>query len=436
MMMQLPRSLVLFNYDWDAAGFGALAGRFPYDTAGFDLFSFPSNVRLAGFDLERFVARLAAAARRRGWRAVTSNHEQFGALAAAMLAERMGWPGTSVEAVLKCQHKLHARQILATVCPEASVAFSPLHAQYGGPVPVGLSYPLFVKPVKAAFSVLARRIASHADLHAHTRFGPWELWVIRHLVEPFEKVLRARLPETPSSHSMMIEEPVHAHQYNLDGYVWNGEVRALGVVDAVMYPGTHAFMRFELPGTLPDTVRARALDVARRFLAAVGFTHGMFNMEFFHDAATDRLTVIEFNPRLASQFSDLYQRVAGIELHAMALGLAHGRDPASMPAGAASPPPAMPSRAQKARLKARFPDALLFDFPKTASQIARDFKWLGSYRHGILHLGGRDPGDLRARCEEASRILGWTAPYSDLQYQPADPLPARIPILTRLRETS
>jgi hypothetical protein len=35
-------------------------------------------------------------------------------------------------------------------------------------------------------------------------------------------------------------------------------------------------------------VQARALDVAQRFLAAVGFTHGLFNMEFFHDAASDR----------------------------------------------------------------------------------------------------------------------------------------------------
>ena len=43
---------------------------------------------------------------------------------------------------------------------------------------------------------------------------------------------------------------------------------------------------------------------------------------------------------------------------------------------------------------------MLFSFPKTPGQIARDFKWLGSYRYGILHLGGRDVHDLRARCAE------------------------------------
>ena len=89
------RTLVLFNYDWDESGFALWKDRFRFDTDGFDLFSFPSNARLAWFDMQRFVDDLARKAQREGWQAVVSNHEQFGALAAALLAERMGWPGTS-----------------------------------------------------------------------------------------------------------------------------------------------------------------------------------------------------------------------------------------------------------------------------------------------------------------------------------------------------
>ena len=59
-----------------------------------------------------------------------------------------------------------------------------------------------------------------------------------------------------------------------------------------------------------------------------------------------------------------------------------------------------------------FPDALLFPYPKSAGSIARDFKWLGSYRYGITHLGGRDEADLQDRCERASALLGWAAPYA------------------------
>ncbi len=426
--MSSPRTLVLFNYDWDAAGFERWRHQFPVDAEGFDLFSFPSNARLAFFDLERFVRRLAARAPRRGWRAVTSNHEQFGALAAALLAERMGWPGTPVGAVLACQHKLYARQVLAEVCPDANIDFAPLAARYGDPAPEGLAYPLFVKPVKAAFSVLARTVPSRDALQALTRFGPWELWVIRHLVEPFERIARVRLPQAGSAHRMLLEAPAAGNQYNLDGYVFRGQVRPLGVVESVMYPGTQAFMRFDLPCALPEQARAQALEVAQRFLEAVGFDHGLFNMEFFHDPHSGKLTVIEFNPRMAAQFSDLYLRVEGQDLHRLALELAHGRDPALLPrtapsAGAAASfvyrsfdpaqAPAMPTPAQEQAFRARFPDGMLFTFPKSPGSLARDFKWLGSHRYGIVHLGGRNAADLRARCEAASALLGWPAPYAD-----------------------
>ena len=427
---QRPRIGLLFNYDWDALGYALQAGGHHFDQAGFDLFSFPSNARLVGFDLQRFAAAQARRGANKGWAGVVSNHEQFGALAAALVAEKLGLAGTAPEAVLAAQHKLHARRVLAKVAPEANLGFTELDACYGGNIPQGLHYPAFVKPVKAAFSVLARAVRSRTELHAHTRFGRRELWVIRSLVEPFERVLHERLPGAGSAHRMMLEEPMplHTPQFNLDGWVFGGRAHALGVVDAVMYPGTQSFMRWEYPGRLAAAVQQRALAVAQKFLAAVGFTHGLFNMEFFFDAATDRLAVIEFNPRLASQFSDLYRRVQGVDAHAMSLALALGQDPASLPrveptAGAAASlvyrtfcadeVPAMPSLRQAASLARQFPGSMLFTYPKAGHSLARDFKWLGSHRYGIVHLDGRDEHQLRERCLRASALLGWTAPYAD-----------------------
>ena len=371
-------TLILFNYDWDQIAHTKLAARWPHISAGFDLFSFPSNAQLAWFDMDRFVTCWATKAKRLGLKAVTSNHEQFGALAAALLAERMGWPGTPVRAVLACQHKLFARDVLARVAPDANPPYARLDAQYGGPVPTDLSYPLFVKPVKAAFSVLARTVHSQAELHRHTRFGAWELWVIRHLVEPFERIMRQHLPQAGTAHSLMVEAPISAPQYCLDGYVHQGNMTVLGCVDVAMYPQTEAFMRFDYPSRLQADMQARAADVARRFLEAVGFSHGLFNMEFFYDAETDALTVIEFNPRLASQFSDLYRRVEGINLHEIALALAHGQDPANLPrlvptAGAASSfvyrefdpaaTVAVPDAQRQRAFHEAWPDALLLTFP-------------------------------------------------------------------------
>jgi len=279
--------------------------------------------------------------------------------------------------------------------------------------------------VKAAFSVLARRVANHAQLTALTRFGPLEQWIIHRLVEPFDCIARARLGDEASAHGMLLEQPVDAApQFNLDGYVFRGEVRAIGVVDAVMYPGTAAFQRFERPSRLADRVQQRALDVARRFLNAVGFDHGFFNMEFFYDAPTDALKVIEFNPRLASQLADLYRRVDGIDAHAGSLALAHGRDPAGAmrcapSAGAAASfvfrsfererVPTAPTPRRLRRFNGRFPDAWLQAMPKQGRGLARDFKWLGSHRYGVLHLGGADAVDLHERYRRACALLGWPA---------------------------
>ena len=436
-------TLLLFNYDWDAKGFERIAAQKGqawadvFASRGFDLFSFPSNAHLVLFDLDRFVNKLAKQAKKAGWTAVTSQHEQFGALAAAMLADKMGWPGTSPAAIVACQHKLYARQVLQQVCPEANVAFQRMPAAYGEPVPDGLDYPTFVKPVKAAFSVLAKVVQSQEELHQFTRFGAYELWVIKRLVEPFERVAKKILPaafEASTAHSMLLETPANtanAQQYSLDGIVFKGSVKPLGVVDAVMYPGTQAFMRFDYPSRLPQHIQDRALEVATKFLTAVGYSHGFFNVEFFYDAQTDKLTVIEFNPRMASQFADLYLRVDGVDLYAMALDMAHGRDPWLQPKHAptahlatsavyrvfdsAQPTlqqtiPKMPANVQLFDLKQQFPDHLLLSFPKTGGSTARDFKWLGSYRYGILHLGAQSEADLQSRLKEASALLGWPAP--------------------------
>jgi hypothetical protein len=225
---------------------------------------------------------------------------------------------------------------------------------------------------------------------------------------------------------MMWEEPLRGPQYCMDGYFIDGRFHKIGVVDAVMYPGTNAFMRFDYPSRLPESLQCQAEKVAIRFMQEIGFTHGLFNMEFIHDSQTGHIKVIEFNPRMSSQFSDLYARVDGLNLHEMALMLAHGVNPAIVPrreptAGCASSfvyrsfDPTelviMPSPSRLQRFREKFRDGLLFHFPKLSGQIQRDFKWLGSYRYGIVHLGGENPDDLRSRCEQASELLGWPAPY-------------------------
>ncbi|MEZ5728333.1 MAG: ATP-grasp domain-containing protein [Burkholderiaceae bacterium] len=418
--------LLLFDFDWDTIGLTPFRDRFRFFNAGFDLFSFPGNARLLWFDIERFVDRLVE---RYGGRidGVISANEQFGALAAALIAERLGLPGTNPDAILACQHKYHLRQLVEQVAPEANIGYRLLPCELGG-VPYGTSeYPSVVKPIKAAYSVLARRIENEADLVRHIRFGPLERFIIARLVKPFDDIARRRLRIDVDARHMLVEEAIEAEQFNLDGYVYRGQPVLIGAVDELMYPGTQAFLRFAYPSRLSAEARARAFDIATRVLRAAGFDHGFFNMEFFHDPKTGEVKVIEINPRLASQLADLYERVDGIDIYGMTLALACGEDPARVPrkasrGGAAAScvlrsfgdairPTSPISAVRRQRVAEAFPEAIVMDFHKRGASLAREVKWLGSHRYGVVNLHGDDEPDLRRRFEAICAMLGWPAPY-------------------------
>ncbi|MFK7965086.1 MAG: acetyl-CoA carboxylase biotin carboxylase subunit family protein [Burkholderiaceae bacterium] len=420
-----PEILWLFGLDWAALAEKRFSGTFKVHSAGFDLFSFPSNAGVLWFDMERFVRRLA---RKHGSRlsAVLSHEEQFGALAAALVAEELGLPGTPVNAILKLQHKLICRNIIERVAPECNIGYGTLDCELGQlPTDVKLNYPVFCKPVKASFSVLARRLDSHEDLLNHVRFKPFEKHIIERLVKPFDDICQRRLDAPVDARSLLMEENYLAEQFNLDGYVYQGQPRLLGVVDEVMYPDTQAFLRFAYPSKLKPSVRQRAFDVASAVLKEAGFDHGFFNMEFFYNESTDELKIVEFNPRLAAQLADLYERVDGLDVHAMSLALAMGQDPALVPRRkpkgtfAAScalrtfdgSMPGQVSRAKKREVSKRFSDAIVLYFHKSRSGTEREFKWMSSNRYGVINLHGEGEDGLRRHYEDICQTLGWPTPF-------------------------
>jgi len=419
---------VLFDQDWDAIAHGRMREAYDFDRQGFEPLSLIGGLRTFALDLDRYADRLAQRGRARRWAAVVSHHELYGALVAAMVAERLGLPGPSVRAVLACQHKHFTRTVLQAICPEANLRFTAVDPAQADSPPDGQALPVFVKPVRATFSVLARTIDSP---QAWVRFFASlsaDRWLTRRFLSPFEQALDRHLPEAGSSLRFLAEEPVWHPQYNLDGYVDASGVQLLGVVDAVSYPGTQAFQRWEFPSRLPQSVIARALEISRRFLGAVGFGQGFFNMEFFYDATLDRIAVIEFNPRLSSQFGDLYRMVLGLDPHAMAFSIALGapasavrqiqptaRVAASLVWRAFSRDeiPARPSISARARLAAEIPQAGFMQFSRSSLTINRELSWLESHRYGVINLGAEDAEALRQQSTRISGLLGWpNAPYA------------------------
>ena len=417
--MARRRVLVIFPKEWDREEFsrGDYADcEFVYE--GFDLFRFPSNARLLTFDARRFVERLV-----RRWRGridgVFSNNEYFGALIAAGVAERLGLPGTPPAVVVTAQQKYYARLEQRRIAPEAVPAFSVFPFTVRDPSEVGLPFPIYVKPVRSTFSVLVRRIEDFAQLRRHLTFSWFEELVIRRLVRPFNDLMPLYTDFSIDAHHLIAETPLTGQEVNVDGYVCEGQVTFLGLCDAVMFPGTDQFERFVYPSRVPAQVQERMRGLAERLLTGMGYRHGFFNIEMIWNPADDRIMLIELNPRLASQLAGLYRRVDGIDPHRMLIDLCTGRTPRAVPAHtgcrvAASlvsrrfdgrPLEREPRAEELANARQRFPDAAIMLYLKRGQALAREMKWLGSYRYAVVNLGGANEEALNLRYAEILRML-------------------------------
>lgn len=410
--------LILFPKDWDRAELSRPEWsdhRFLFE--GFDLFRFPQNARLLGFDVRRYLESLERKYRGAGLDGVLSNNEYFGALIAAELARRLGLPGTPPTALKTAQHKFYCRQVMARVAPEATPRFFAFPYTLRDPRAVELPFPFFVKPVKATFSVLARRVDSFAELRRHLRFGPLELLIIKKLVQPFNDLATPSEGFHLNAHHMIGEELIAGHQVNVDGFVHGGKAHFLGIVDSVMYPGTFAFRRFEYPSRVPPEIQARMRALAERLLSGLGFDHGFFNVEMLWDPQSGAISLVEINPRLASQLADLYLRVDGINPYRLLADLCSGEAPRLHASAGAFGAAASfvfrrfdgasltraPGPDHHSWLKERYPDARLMLYSKRGQGLRREMKWLGSHRYAVLNMGGAGRDDLEQRFRAVCR---------------------------------
>ena len=419
--MAMKRILVLFPKEWDRLEFSRpeYAGRYRFVYAGFDIFRFPENLQLASFDVFRFVNQVVERCRREPVDGVFSNNEYFGALVAAVVAEKLGLPGNDPRVVLMTQHKFYARRAFAEVAPEASPRFAAFPYSVASRDEFPFELPCFVKPVKATYSVLARRVDTFAELKRHLSFWPFEKYVIKRLVKPFNDLLPWYTDYRINAHNMIAEELLQGRQVNLDGYVHEGQVKVLGVIDEHMYPGTSAFQRFEYPSRVPPETQRRMIALAGKVLLGIGYRHGFFNLELDWEPESGRLRVIEINPRMASQLAIFYEWVDGLKPYRMLLDLACGEAPAPerdapryRAAGSfalrkfdGKPLGADPSPEQLDRVRRDYPEARLMLYLKRGFALANEMKWLGSYRYAVVNMGAHSGDELQQRFASLRRQL-------------------------------
>jgi biotin carboxylase len=418
----MKRILVLFPKDWDRDELDQpqYRERYTFFYEGFDLFKFPENARLMTFNVRRYIDALVKKYRGR-IDAVLSNNEHFGALIAAVVAQRLGLPGTDPAVIIAAQHKYYARCLQHKLVPQATPRFAVFPYQLQSAADVGLPFPLYVKPVKATFSVLARRIDSFAQLQQHLTFNALETLILHKLVTPFNDLMAHYTPFTIDAHHLIGEEIIQGVQVNLDGFMHNGRMTLLGIVDEVMYPGTQAFLRFEYPSRLPAEVLSRMTALAEQLFTRLDYAYGFFNIELIYDPDSGRIQIVEINPRMASQIMNLYRRVDGYDPYQVLFDLALGEAPrVTSGAGAFGAAASfvfrrfdgravtrVPGRAQIDSVRQRYPDARLMLYLKRGASLAREMKWLGSHRYAVLNLGGESAEDLHQRYDDIRRTLAF-----------------------------
>jgi biotin carboxylase len=350
---------------------------------------------------------------------VTSASDYPGAAVAAAIAARLGLPGPRPERVLESSHKWYSRLAQRDVVAEAVPRFALIDPAKHRSVSIGL--PCFVKPVKGSFSVLARRIASEPELGEFLESR--EVAEFRSVyMRIFNQLLRNLTPFEVDGGHFIAEEIASGRLVTLEGFVCDSEVTLLGIVDSVTQPESGSFLRFDYPSTLPAPVQEKMTQLARRLVKRLGLDRILFNIEMMWDSESDRIAIIEINPRMCGQFADLYQKVDGTNGYEVALALCTGARP-KLPrregryAHASSYPLRVfersrvvraPTPAKIRRAESKF-DALVWNECKKG-EVLGDFasgEDGHSRRYAVVNVGGMDRADVDARAQAVRDALGF-----------------------------
>ena len=143
--------------------------------------------------------------------------------------------------------------------------------------------------------------------------------------------------------------------------------------------------------------------------------------------------VLLINPRMASQFADLYEKLDGTSSYTVLLDIAQDRAPRFMRrqgrCGFAASfvlrsfedhiVTALPAKADLDQLARLYPDIRIELHATVGRKLSDEFQDGRSYRYGIVNLGGRDRPDVLEQFEACRESLGIALqPISSPQHPP------------------
>ena len=337
----------------------------------------------------------------------------------AILCQRHGLPSPSLESVLRCEHKYWSRVEQRRVIPEFTPAFTQVDPFSDDEVNnIELPFPFWIKPVKGTDSLLAFKVRNRADLHSSIAAIRRE---IHRIAEPFDHILsHAQLPDEIApvrGHHCIVEELIPGRQCTVEGYVHAGEVHHHGIIDSINYPKSSSFLRYQYPSVLPRRIKDRTVEATRRLMQHLDYDNATYNVEYFYQPKTEKLALLEINPRLSQSHSDMFAKVDGASNFQIMVELALGRAP-DFPVrqgryGCAAKfhvrvfedgiATHVPDERELERVRKRFPDTLIELKIKPGMRLS-DLIEQDSYSYDIAHIhtGAKNQKDL---LEKYNRIL-------------------------------
>lgn len=336
---------------------------------------------------------------------------------ATLLQWRHDLRGPTLEAILRCNHKYWSRRLQAEAAPECIPpfgCFDPFDEGAYGRLDVPV--PMWIKPLNGWRSHLGFRVADEADFRAGSAAIAAEM---DRLSEPLEYFMaRAAIPDAVARRGSRVglaEGIIGGAQCTVEGYVFDGEPHAYGVVDSIREPNRSTFQRYQYPSRLPEEVRDRMGKIACRVMSRIGFDNGAFNMEFFYDRAHDQVWLLEINPRLSLSHCELFEKVDGLSHQIVAVDIALGRRPRLTPgqgpykaaakyfvrAHADARVERVPSAAEIAAVERAVPGTTV-ELDVEPGMRLSDLTDQDSYSYelGSIWIGGEDTHDLNEKHDE------------------------------------
>ncbi|WP_111641866.1 ATP-grasp domain-containing protein [Marinimicrobium alkaliphilum] len=252
-----------------------------------------------------------------------------GAALHAILCKEYQLPGPTLESVIKCSHKYWSRLEQRRLVPEHTPDFCAVDPFDDKALEkITVAFPFWLKPIKGYSSMLGFHVTNEQEFDdAISKIRR----TIGLLGDPFDNILaRIELPQELheiSGNFLIAEQYVRGWELAPEGYVQSGKCHVHGIIDMVIGSNGKSFERYEYPSCAPEPVQKLAISVSCRFMEHIGFDSGCFNIEFFWDDETDKLWIIEINPRISQSHSYLFEQVKGLSNHEVAVQVALGERP-------------------------------------------------------------------------------------------------------------